>query len=175
MAEFTFKLKSDATEYPSRFGGNEVKLTLPDTLDGVREMIQDGVDQDAVLLGLITGQGLRLSKQKKVKDVLGAEKYTGPDGVTHVMKDVGVAEALELARQAAENMRLAAPRAKGKGGRRSARVAEAEAKAESAASALRDTYMKVPASVRKGLRADLLARGMFTEEQLTAMDAEAAK
>lgn len=164
MSEFTFKLKSDAKEYPARFGGNEVKLTLPESLDGVRGMIEDGADQDAVILGLVIGQGLRLSKQKRVKDVLASD----------AVKDMDVPAAIAHARDQAESMKLGAPRAKGEGGRRSKRVAEAEAKAENATTALRETYKAVPAAVRKSLRADFLSRGVFTEEQLGEMDAELA-
>lgn len=173
MAEFNFKLKSDAKEYPSRFGGNEVTLTLPDDLAGIRARVQDGVDADKAIHGLCVGQGLRLTLQKKVKDFLSQDKVT-LGGEELVAKDVDVPTMLEAARQAAEAFKIGAPRVAGQGGRQSARVAEAEAKAENATTALRDTYLAVPAAVRKNLRKDFLARGVFTEEQLAEMDAAAA-
>lgn len=161
--EFIFKLSSTAKEYPARFGGHEVTLTLPETMDEVRGLVADGQDADAVVLGLITGQGLRLTKQKKVKDVLGSDD----------VKELSVEQAIAKARAEAESMKLGAPRAKGEGGRRSKRVAEAEAKAETATSALRETYLAVPAAVRKNLRKQLLAQGVFTEEQLDELDQQA--
>ncbi len=161
MAEFTFKLKSDSKEYPARFGGQEITLTLPETLDGVREMVEPGADTDAVLLGLITGQGLRLSKQKKVKDFLASD----------AAKEMDVPTALAEARRAAEEMKLGAPRKTGGGGKKSARVAEAEAKAENATAAVRDTYLAVPAPVRRTLRPSLVDR--FGEDVVAGWEAAA--
>lgn len=172
MKEFTFKLTADAKEYPSRFGGNEVVLNLPENLAEVRTRIADGVDQDAAIYGLCVGQGLRLTIQKRVKDVLGAEKTT-LDGKEQATKDVDVPTMLAHAVREANAVKIGAPRAVGTSGKSSKAVAAAEAKAETATSALRDTYLSLPAAMRKTVRKDLLTRGVFTEEQLTEMDAAA--
>jgi hypothetical protein len=163
-AVLPFKLKADAKEYASRFGGNVLNVPNIRTMDELRQYVDPTATFDDVLLGLVRGQGTTLSFQKVAKEYL-----------HDVGKDVNVEEALKGAQAAIDNHRFGAPRQRGSG--RTGKTAAAEARANAAeerAQGLQQqllaAYNLMPKASRKAFRTDLLAGGQVTEEQLDAID-----
>ncbi len=163
MTETTFKL--DAKAISTRFQGQEVKLLIPSTRTEALAFVADSVgDEDARIVALANSQTVALSKQKKVKDVLGSD----------AVKDMDVPTALEYARKEAEALQIGAPRSRTGGGSAKVRAENAEKRVEAANGILRDSYLQAPKAFRKTLRDSLLAGEIFTAAELDEMDASAA-
>ena len=160
--EQTYKLRK-GTEFPERFADNEVTYAVPSTLDEIRALIDDSVeDKDSVIVAGFNGQGYALGIQKRIKDVLASE----------AVKEMDVAAALAHAVKTAVETKLGAPRTRGEGGKQG-KVAKAEARAESAVELARTMYRAMPRNLRKSVRPAVLAQGVLTETDLDAIDAEA--
>lgn len=170
MAEHIFTCTDKGTEYPDRFAGHEVRYNVPEavpgdvnaTLANIQERIDGEADAADVLASYFNGYGLTYSVNGLIK------RFLNSDEAAKLDTDAAIAEATKRANE----YRVGAPVKRSGGGKKSKAVQEAEAKVATQTNALRESYLAAPASVRKYLRGDLVARGIFTEEQLDEMDAE---
>lgn len=170
MKENTYKLVAKAI--PDRFKGHEIVLTEPETREEALACVADDVgDESAKIVALANSQTVILTKQKRVKIVLDSEKYT-LDGTEHNLKEMDVAAVLEIARRAGEAEKIGKPRERSAGGSAKARVEKAEAKAAAATNLLAASYKRLNKSARADMREQLIADGVFTAEELDALDAE---
>lgn len=171
MAENTLKLSDKGTEYPSRFGGNEVTYATLEPVAGDPHATLDRFladfcapdltpeQQAEVVADYFNGYGLTYRRNGIVKRVLASDD----------VKELSVEDAIARAVTAANEDRVGVVAKKGTG--KSGKVAKAEAKAEAATTAAREMYMGLTASQRKQFRPMLIAQGTFTEQELDEMDA----
>ena len=171
MKQHTFTLKKGGKEFPDRFGGQELTYSYPDTLEEVYALIPDplpeGITREAIILSKILGQGIHLDIQKDGKDALNDEAVAQMD----------VAGGLAYAQNQMTTYRLPVPgtkRGEGKAGKvakAEARATKAEQDAEAAKQELREAYSLLPRNARAKFAANLVARGVFTQEEIAALDA----
>lgn len=157
--ERTYELK-EGTEFPHRFAGLVATYNVPSTLDEIRALIDDSVeDPDSVIVAGFNGQGYALSVQKRIKTILAS------DEVAEMTPEEAVAHAV----QKASSEKIGAPRTRASGPR--GKVAKAEAERDAAKTVARDMYARLSASQKKQFRPMLIEQGTFTEEELDEIDA----
>lgn len=171
MAENTLKLSDKGTEYPSRFGGNEVTYPVLEPVAGdphatldrfLAEFVAEDVqDAGKLVADYLNGYGITYRRNGIVKRVLDSDD----------VKELSVEDALARAAEVAAADRITDVSKKGEG--KGSKIKAAEAKAEGALNTARTMYLGLTASQRKQFRPMLLAQGTFTEQQLDELDAEA--
>lgn len=184
MKTHKWTLKKGSTEFPDRFGGQEVEYQEPTETAELTAQIDkvlakhNGQDpkpektytRDDILFDMSLNQGWNLNFQKRVKDLLNDES----------LKDKSVSESLAWAlRKAADDLSgVKIPgtrRGEGKGtkvARITAEKEKAEKKADSATAALELAYTQMPKAARATFAARLIEQGILTKERLAELDAQ---
>lgn len=168
MAQNVFKTTDKGSEYPSRFGGLEIRYDIVEAVPGDPHATLDAflnrfVKEDAtpeeraeIVADYFNGYGLTYRLNGIAKRILNDEKNA----------DKSVEEVLNIVAEKLASDRIGAV-AKREG---SGKVAKAkdEGKKEGAL----DLYRRLTATQRKNLRPVILSQGILTEEDLDAVDAE---
>lgn len=188
MNQNTFTLSNSGKEFPARFGGIELTYNYPTTWPELIALLPEGIDGSAfaeaaeknpeaaaVIYGKIMGQGIHLDMQKDAKDALGKEEGE-KDKRKYVHADADLATVPTIAQGAFDGYKMPKPgsrRGEGQGtklARTEARANKAEAEATAAKAGLAVAYKQIPKNARKDFGARLVAEGVFSEDELKALD-----
>lgn len=184
MKSHKWTLKKGSTEFPDRFGGQEVEYQEPTETSELTAQIDkvlakhNGQDpkpektytREDILFDMSLNQGWNLNFQKRIKDLLNDESLKE--------QSVSAALAWALKRAVDENAGVKIPgtrRGEGKGSKVARITAEkekVEKKAESAVAALEKAYLQMPKAARAAFAAGLVEQGILTKERLAELDAQ---
>ena len=182
MKQHTFELSDSGKEFPARFGGQSITYDYPDSWQELLDtQMPEGVSADsdegkAVLLNAVMSQSHHLNKQKAAKAFLGAEVGEKDNKRYKYGSEGEIADLIVQATKIANDTKLPKPgAARGEGvttklAKSEASRAVAEKKAEQATASIREMYLKLPRNARGAFGADLVERGVFTQEELDELN-----
>lgn len=178
MKQHTFKLSDSGKEFPARFGGLEVTYNYPENMEEVRRLVPEDQDADACIYGKVMNQGIHLDIQKSIKDALGETdsdgNYIHAEGREGALK---LEDVPALALKISDEYRLPVPGVK-RGEGKAAKAAQAVKRAEQAEKkldvvkeAIAAQFKNLPKNARGAFATDLVQRGVFTQEEIDALNA----